>query len=141
MAGGLTYCPNSQCGAQNFVVNEQNPNMKCWNCGVLYKRPPILHIKRVNNKTEVAAFAVVPDLKIAYKDFIKNYANEDIFATVIAHPKNPTVMGVRNETRKPWKFTNIIDEGKEIVIESGKSVVAFTENTVYFDENYYGEFS
>lgn len=98
----------ASCGQENFH------GAQCWSCGVPLPAPARLHTA----KGVVLASAG----NRLYRHHVDVLAPEDLhqpLAAVVAHPEDPTVLGLRNLSGSPWRAALL--DGRSLEVEPGKS--------------------
>lgn len=106
----ITHCPS--CGQENFACDEESQEVVCWDCKHNYS--PI-RIKVQDNQYFASPGATV------------DVSNEKL-AVVVRHPKDPTVLGLRNTSQQTWHVslpdgaTSEVPPGKSFILGSSISV-------------------
>ncbi|MCL2165024.1 MAG: hypothetical protein FWH55_11700 [Oscillospiraceae bacterium] len=126
-------CPH--CNAENLLCNKQ----VCWKCKKKYEKPLSLVVKKKDSPLKTAIVLNV-DKYIYANVFNVSEGTSGIakIAQVVAHPKNPSVLGLRNCTSGDFSFTNA--KGETVVVPPGKSVPVSTSNIIDFGNDYFGSF-
>jgi len=102
----MTHCPS--CGQENFLSPSSPEKTICWECKVDFS-PLLIQ----SNKCEyIASPGVIVE------------SDGDLVATVIRHPKDQTILGLRNESVHTWQAT--LPEDKTSEIPPWKSIILGT---------------
>ena len=106
----LIHCP--KCGAEVFCDLTTGEDINCWDCRQIV--PPT--VKLAIGKKKIAMDA---DTKI-----FAHYLNDDYDMTTVAaeiarNPKNPNVLGIRNNTGNTWQYKQA--NGSTLPVESGRT--------------------
>lgn len=109
---GITKC---SCGAEVFY--DENRGAKavahtCWNCGKTVAFPASLIIGKDR-------ILLHKDAKIYAHHITGNYDMKTVVGTVVQNPKNPSLWGIRNDSKDNWTY--IKSDGQQILVASGKS--------------------
>lgn len=106
----IVHCP--ECGLEAFYDHEPPT---CWGCGRRIAPPPRLRLPEktvmLDRGAELYPHHLEPD---AAYDFSRPLAR------VVPHPVRPDVLGLRNDSGRPWKA--VLDGGREEVVAPGRSV-------------------
>lgn len=103
----ITHCP--ACGQENFCSNSSSESIRCWECS-----SDFIPLRIQANSCE---YLVSPGVTID--------SNGRTIATIIRHPKDKAVLGLRNDTECIWQATlpdertSEVSPGKSIIIGSG----------------------
>jgi hypothetical protein len=89
----IAYCP--RCGRQNFY-DETAAAAACWSCGRPIEMPPRLRIGR-------RVLVLNHDTKVFSHHLRRDYDFSAPVASVVQHPANPSMWGLRNETSAAWR--------------------------------------
>ena len=108
----ITACP--KCGADAFADVGN-----CWACGSTVPDLPVLTIER-------RKVVLSPDIRIYSHHIYGDFDIDSIAGCVVRNPNNPDILGIRNETDKPWVY--IKTDGTQVSIAPGKSA-AITKGT------------
>jgi hypothetical protein len=122
----IVYC--GACGAENFAdtsgLGQPRPSSPvCWRCGEPVRLPFHLEVGRtvvmLNHDTRLYAHHLDPE---------RLYDFSTAAATVVSHPTDPSVWGLRNEGRRAWTATRpdkrevTVDPGRTLPLEAGTRV-------------------
>lgn len=99
----ITHCPS--CGQENFWFSTSSHSIKCWECDSEFT-PLRIH-------GESGEYLASPGLSIE--------SNGTIIATVIKHPKNNLVLGLRNDSNTTWLAT--LPDKKASEVPPGRSII------------------
>jgi serine/threonine protein kinase len=103
----LTHC--TACGQENFCSKSSSESIRCWECSTDFT--PL----RIQGKS--CDYLASPGLSIE--------SDGGSIATIIRHPKDKAVLGLRNDTDRIWQATlpdsrtSQVSPGKSIIIGSG----------------------
>jgi hypothetical protein len=106
----ITHCP--ACGQENFCSKSSSESVRCWECSSDFI--PL----RIQYKS--CEYIASPGVTIG--------SNGSTLATIIRHPKDKAVLGLRNDTDCTWQATlpddrtSEVSPGKSIIIGSGISL-------------------
>jgi len=138
----ITICPNDQ--SENFWNDDKQGGehkIKCWKCKKEYKAPPRLKIKNKNNNVQISTLIVKPATHLLARHMntlVEAKNAQNILGTMVQHPTDKTMWGLRNESGSDWIFIN--SKKEEVPIPKGRSVPAINGNTVNFGNGYIGTF-
>jgi len=99
----ITHCPC--CGQENFATEDESQEVVCWDCKHSYS--PI-RIKFLDKQYFASPGASV------------DVSNERL-ADVVRHPKEPTVLGLRNTSQQTWHVS--LPDGGTSDVPPGKSFI------------------
>jgi hypothetical protein len=88
----IAYCP--RCGRQNFY-DPAAVAPTCWSCGRALDLPPRL---RIGSRELVLNH----DTRVLAHHLRRDYDFSTLVASVVQHPANPSMWGLRNETAISW---------------------------------------
>lgn len=103
----ITHCP--ACGQENFSSKASLDSIRCWDCSTDFTPLRI--------QVNASAYFASPGVTIE--------SNGIVMATVIRHPKDNLIFGLRNDTDTIWQArlpedkTSEVPPGKSIIIGSG----------------------
>ena len=103
LIGLITHCPS--CGQENFACDEESQEVVCWDCKHSY-RP--IRIKFLEKQYFASPGASVDVLS-------------ENLAVVVRHPKDPTVIGLRNTSQQTWHVS--LPDGVRSDVPPGKSFI------------------
>lgn len=99
----LAHCPS--CGQENFCIPMSSQSIRCWECD--HDFTPL----RIQDESR--EYLASPGVTLE--------SNGKIIATVIRHPKDKHILGLRNETDVKWQAT--LPEQKTSEVPPGKSII------------------
>ncbi|MCP9877929.1 serine/threonine-protein kinase [Cyanobium sp. A2C-AMD] len=99
----ITHCPS--CGQENFCSPPSLQNMRCWECGHDFNPLRI--------QDQFREYLVSPGVTVE--------SGGRAVATVIRHPKDKLILGLRNDTDITWDAT--LPEDKKSEVPPGKSII------------------
>ena len=105
-------CP--ACSARN-LWDAGMQSILCWHCKQPIRIPPALKLSHVRGTSWLL---LTPDtvLRRRHIEPTAESGNADeIWGVVVQHPSDPTIWGLRNQTRAPWTATYANGEVNEIV--------------------------
>lgn len=103
----ITHCPS--CGQENFSSMSSSDSIRCWECGSDFAP--------IRIQFQESEYLASPSLSIE--------SDGRSIATVIRHPNDRTILGLRNDTDFVWQATlpdektSKVPPGKSIIIGSG----------------------
>lgn len=113
LMSGITLCPN--CGAEIFYDDHKSASgiaHTCWNCSNTVRMPSSL----VVGKNRVL---LLKDTKLYAHHICGNYDMSTVVGTVVQNPNNPSLWGIRNESKENWTY--IKPDGMQIPVAIGRS--------------------
>ena len=102
---------------------------KCWACGSEIPKPSLL-------KVDKRLVALYPKLKIYSHLINDDYDLNTVIAMVVRNPKNPDLLGIRNDTNQSWDYTK--KDGETVPLAPGKSA-AIKQGARFDFGNKFGE--
>ncbi len=120
LMNGIMHCP--ACGAEVFhdeAKADMHVSHTCWSCGKTVYPPfsMVVGKKRVllSRNTEIYAHTLYD-----------NYDMRTVVGRVVENPRNPEILGIRNESGENWTY--IRADGQQVPVAVGKSA-AIARNT------------
>ena len=110
MLSGIVHCP--KCGAEIFFDNAHPSASRCWHCNGTVAMPTTLVIGK--RRVLLQPDAILPTYQIDGR-----YDTEDAAGRVVRNPKNPALLGLRNESKDNWTY--IKTDGSHLVVAPGKT--------------------
>ena len=110
MLSGIVRCP--KCGAEIFFDNAHPSASRCWHCNGTVAMPTTLVIGK--RRVLLQPDAILPAYQIDGR-----YDTEDAAGRVVRNPKNPALLGLRNESKDNWTY--IKTDGSHLVVAPGKT--------------------
>ena len=110
MLSGTIRCP--KCGAEIFFDNAHPSASRCWHCNGTVAMPTTLVIGK--RRVLLQPDAILPTYQIDGR-----YDTEDAAGRVVRNPKNPALLGLRNESKDNWTY--IKTDGSHLVVAPGKT--------------------
>ena len=110
MLSGIVRCP--KCGAEIFFDNAHPSASRCWHCNGTVAMPTTLVIGK--RRMLLQPDAILPTYQIDGR-----YDTEDAAGRVVRNPKNPALLGLRNESKDNWTY--IKTDGSHLVVAPGKT--------------------
>ena len=110
MLSGIVRCP--KCGAEVFFDNAHPSASRCWHCSGTVAMPTTLAIG--TRRVLLQPDAILPTYQIDDR-----YDTEDAAGRVVRNPKNPALLGLRNESKDNWTY--IKTDGSHLVVAPGKT--------------------
>lgn len=127
MMSGICICP--KCGAEVFYDDAKsaaNAAHICWNCSSPVKMPPVLAVGK--RRVLLQRNATIPVHQIYGGGDMETAAG-----TVVQNPKNPALLGIRNDTRENWIY--IRPDGAQVPIAPGRSAAIVKNVKIDFGYN------
>lgn len=123
---GIAICPN--CGAEVFYDSDKNSlNVAhiCWQCQMTVRIPH----KLVIGKNTIL---LTKDSKIYSHHIYKDYDMTTVVGTVVQNPKNPNLLGIRNDSNSNWTY--IKSNGQQIPVGNSRSAAIAKDAKIDFGQ-------
>jgi hypothetical protein len=100
----------------------------------------VLKIKNSTNNTIISEVVATSGKQLTTSHLDKNEKIEsgEPFATFVPHPKNPSILGLRNDSSSEWSFANA--KGDMVAVPVGRAVPLDADNKITFSDVRYGVF-
>lgn len=111
MMSGVRRCP--KCGAEVFYDEAKaEKGHVCWNC----KAPvPMAGVLQIGKRR----LLIQPDARLFSHQISENYDMQTVVGTVVWNPKNPSLLGLRNDSRENWTYLKA--DGAQVPVAPGRS--------------------
>lgn len=108
---GVRRCP--KCGAEVFYDEAKaEKGHVCWNC----KSPvPMAGVLQIGKRR----LPIQPDARLFSHQISGNYDMQTVVGTVVWNPKNPSLLGLRNDSRENWTYLKA--DGTQVPVAPGRS--------------------
>lgn len=113
MMTGIQECP--KCTAEVFYdlsKAESGAPHICWNCKEKVPMPAVLSIEK-------SLVLLNPNARIFSHDINGDYNMETVVASVSRNPKDPSILGIHNETDENWTY--IKSDGTQQAVAPGRN--------------------
>lgn len=131
LMSGIIICPN--CGSEVFLDEAKEKNSvahTCWNCQKAVPIPPSIII----GKNRIL---LTNETKLTEHHTKANYNINTIVGTLVQNPSNPSLWGIRNDSKDNWTY--IKSDGTQIPVAVGKTAAIISGSRIDFGQ-YIGEF-
>ena len=122
MMSGIRHCP--KCGAEVFYDEAKaEKGHVCWNC----KAPvPMAGVLQIGKRR----LLIQPDTRLFSHQISGNYDMQTVVGTVVRNPKNPSLLGLRNDSRENWTYLKA--DGAQVPIAPGRSAAIVRSASIDF---------
>ena len=111
MMSGIRPCP--KCGAEVFYdTAKAEKGHCCWNCKAPVTMAGVLQIGR-------RRLLIQPDARLYRHQISGDYDMHTVVGTVVRNPKNPALLGLRNDSQENWTYLKT--DGTQLPIAPGRS--------------------
>lgn len=108
---GVRRCP--KCGAEVFYDEAKaEKGHVCWNCKFPVPMAGVLQIGK-------RRLLIQPDARLFSHQISGNYDMQTVVGTVVWNPKNPSLLGLRNDSRENWTYLKA--DGAQVPVAPGRS--------------------
>lgn len=112
MMSGIRPCP--KCGAEVFYdTAKAEKGHWCWNCKAPVAMAGVLQIGRKRR------LLIQPDARLYRHQISEDYDMHTVVGTVVRNPKNPALLGLRNDSQENWTYLKT--DGTQLPIAPGRS--------------------
>lgn len=128
---GIMACP--KCGSEVFFDSNKVDSgvmHTCWLCQTPIRHPNSIVIGK-------ARVLLTPGAKLYSHDIYCDYDMSTVVGSVVQHPSNPRLWGIRNESRENWTY--IRADSQQIPVPVGKSAAISQGAKICFGQHS-GEF-
>lgn len=121
---GIVACP--KCGAEVFFdesKNTQGVAHACWNCGRAVQMPASI----VVGKSKILLHQ---NAKLYAHHLYDDYDMNTVVGSVVQNPNNPSLWGIKNESKENWTY--IKPDGMQVAIAIGRSAAIAKDTKINF---------